>query len=66
MMTFHKLLVIASAIKCYVHKIPRTVRGAENPMGPDFTLLANKTTEIQIKKNLDYQDWVKNVLSFGK
>ena len=31
MMTFHKFLVIASAIQCYVHKILTTVRGAENP-----------------------------------
>ena len=40
-MQFHNLLVIASAIQCYVHKILRTVRVAENPTGPklpDFTL----------------------------
>ena len=42
MMSFHKLLVIASAIQRYVHKILRSVMGAENPTGPklpDFTLL---------------------------
>ena len=44
MMTFHKLLVIASAIQCYVHKILRTVRGGENPTGPklpDFIVHVN-------------------------
>ena len=43
MMTFHKLLVIASAIECFVHKILGTVRDAENSTGPklpDFTLLS--------------------------
>ena len=41
MMSLHKLLVIASAIQCYVHKILKTIRGAENPTGPklpDLTL----------------------------
>ena len=33
MTTFHNRLVIASAIQYYVHKILRTVRGAENPTG---------------------------------
>ena len=39
---FHKLLVIASAIQCYVNKILRAVRGAENPTGPklpDFSIV---------------------------
>ena len=41
MMPFHNLLVVASAIQCYIHKILRTARGAENPTGPKlpgFTL----------------------------
>ena len=45
MMTFHKLLVIALAIQCYVHKIIKTVKGVENPTGPklpDFTLFIMK------------------------
>ena len=52
MMTFHKFLVIASAIQCYVHKILTTVRGAENPTGPklpDFTLLSKMDLDLQCK-----------------
>ena len=51
MMTFHKLLVIASAIQGNVHKILRTVRGAENPTGPklpDFTLNVKMPTSVGI------------------
>ena len=46
MMTFHNLLVIASAIQCYVHKIPRTVRGAENPTGPKLPDFNINVTEV--------------------
>ena len=50
-MKFHKLLVIASAIQSYVHKILRTVRGAENPTGPklpDFTLTGSQFQEFSM------------------
>ena len=51
MMTFHKLLVIASAIQCYVQKLLRTVRGAEKPTGPK---LPDYSTFIHILKQFSH------------
>ena len=39
MMALHKLLVIASAIQCYVHKILRTVRVPKTPRGRNYVTL---------------------------